>query len=365
MTNIVKRTVNYILWKSKLLVNFNRIIWNVKRSDENFIVELLGKDQCFDNLPLSFDDEVLNNHHRLQNKKWNIQQNQIVNLKGDVYIEPKRGLILYGFNNIAGFSRIHAYTYPNIIIFQFAKLFKTFKTVDSAIYFDGYLGTNYYHFFHDILNSYWTLIQIKDYQNLPILIGEETLSKPYVQFVLENTELKNLKWKIVKRNQWLQINHLIKPFASDLAWRKTAQLWPLYTQKLPFRKIFLTRPKKDGRYIRNMESIVPVLNKYNVEVVDTSLLTPREQIQLFQEVTLLVGIHGSGLTNILFSNPKYIRVLEILPQKKLFPHYYWLSGILGVRYDALVGGELDRKQSFKVEANALERCIRQLLDVSN
>ena len=361
MINTVKKAIDYFLWKSKLLVNFNRIVWDVKHRDKNFTVKLLGEDYCFENLPLSFDDEILNKHHREQNQKWNIQKNQIIHLKGNIYVEPERGLVVYGLNSIAGFSRIHAYAYPNILAFQFAKFFKTVETLETAIYFDGYLGSKYYHFFHDVLNSYWSLIQIRDYQNLPVLIGEETLSKPYVQFVLENTELKNLKWKIIKKNQWLRINHLIKPVASDLAWRKTARMWPLYTQKVPLKKIFLTRPKRDGRYIRNIEDIIPLLNEYNIEVVDTSSLTPKEQIQMFQETYLLIGIHGAGLTNILFSDHKHIRVLEILPHKKLFPHYYWLSGILGVRYDAWIAGELDWKQSFKVDVDSLRRCIQQLL----
>ena len=359
MIKIVKKAAKYLLWKSKFLINLNHIVWSLKQSEKNFTVELLEKDQCFEHLPLSFDDEILNKHHRQQNKKWNTQQNMIIHLRGNIYIEPKRGLVLYGFNNIAGFSRAHAYTYPNIMAFQFAKYFKTMETLNNAIYFDGYAGSNYYHFFHDVLNSYWTLIQISNYQNLPILIGEETLSKPYVQFVLENTELKNLKWKTIKKNQWLRINHLIKPIASDLVWKKTARLWPVYTKKSPFRKIFLTRPRKDGRYIRNMGDIIPLLNRYNIEVVDTSLLTPKEQIQMFQETALLIGIHGAGLTNIVFSNPKHIRVLEILPQKKLYPHYYWLSGILGVKYDALIAGEIDWKQSFKLEVNQLEKCINR------
>lgn len=103
MIKIVKKAAKYLLWKSKFLINLNHIVWSLKQSEKNFTVELLEKDQCFKHLPLSFDDEILNKHHRQQNKKWNTQQNMIIHLRGNIYIEPKRGLVLYGFNNIAGF----------------------------------------------------------------------------------------------------------------------------------------------------------------------------------------------------------------------------------------------------------------------
>ncbi len=341
-------------------MQFNRIIWKVEDKGKNFTIDNLNTEECFRNLSLSFENNNLNIHHQQQNARWTTQRNQIIHLRGDIYVEPQRGLVLYGTNNIAGFSKIHAYIYPNFFAFWWTKLVGKAKKIDKAIYLDGYLATNYYHFFHDVLNTYWTLTRIKDYQQLSVLIGQDSFSKPYVQFVLENTELKNLRFQVIEKGQWLQINHLIKPVATDLSWRKSAKLWPRYTKRTPFRKVFLTRPKRDGRYIRNMDEVTPILTKYHFEAVDTSSLLPQEQIKLFQETAALIGIHGSGLTNILFADPSYIKVLEILPAQKLFPHYYWLSGILGIKYDAMVAGQLDHKQSFEIDAVIFEKKLKQL-----
>ncbi len=362
MMNLAKRAFKYFLWKSQLIVQFNRIIWNIENEGKNFTIDNLETEECFSNLPLSFKDNNLNTHHQQQNAKWSAQRNQIIHLCGNIYVEPQRGLVLYGTNNIASFSKIHAYTYPNFFAFWWTRLVGKVKKIDKAIYFDGYLATNYYHFFHDVLNTYWTLIRVKDYQQLPVLIGQDSFSKPYVQFVLKNTELKKLRFQVIEKGQWLQIDHLIKPVATDLSWKKSASLWSRYTKQAPFRKVFLTRSKRDGRYIRNMDEIAPILAKYHFKAVDASSLPHKEQIKLFQETVALVGIHGSGLTNILFTDTSYIKILEILPAQKLFPHYYWLSGILGAKYDAMIASQLDHKQSFEVDVVTLEKRLKQLLE---
>ena len=48
-----------------------------------------------------------------------------------------------------------------------------------------------------------------------------------------------------------------------------------------------------------------------------------EQIELFYDADYVIGVHGAGLVNIIFSSQ--INVLEIFPTSYVIPHYFYLS----------------------------------------
>jgi Glycosyltransferase 61 len=64
-----------------------------------------------------------------------------------------------------------------------------------------------------------------------------------------------------------------------------------------------------------------------------------EQIELFFDADIVVGAHGSGLTNILFS--ANAQVIELNPVKAMHPYFYLLSKSVGCSHQVWFGGNAD------------------------
>ena len=78
----------------------------------------------------------------------------------------------------------------------------------------------------------------------------------------------------------------------------------------PHRKIYIARKKGGWRSVLNESDLLPHLLEEGFEVLNAEQLTFREQIHLFTEATLIVGLHGAGLTNILYA--PYASMLELI-----------------------------------------------------
>ena len=71
----------------------------------------------------------------------------------------------------------------------------------------------------------------------------------------------------------------------------------------PFRKIYISRKKAKRRRLLNEEQFLLTLINLNFEIHYFEDYTLQQQIKLMSECMMLVGIHGAGLTNMLFMQP--------------------------------------------------------------
>ena len=78
----------------------------------------------------------------------------------------------------------------------------------------------------------------------------------------------------------------------------------------PRRKFYIPRTNK--RVVQNETELVNLLDGF--EVFDPGRHSFEEQIEAFSEAEAVVGVHGAGLTNILFA-PEGCRVLELFPPR--------------------------------------------------
>ena len=128
------------------------------------------------------------------------------------------------------------------------------------------------------------------------------------------------------------------------------------------KKIFITRSKNRLRFIENSTEIESVCKRYDIEVVDADTLPFDKQIQLFSQVSFIAGIHGAGLTNMVYAHPS-CRVLEIFPPPDLgyLPfHYIMLAGMKGLSYHAMIGqpGKVAYSGGFYLVANQFEKELK-------
>ncbi len=106
----------------------------------------------------------------------------------------------------------------------------------------------------------------------------------------------------------------------------------------PGRKLMISRADAARRTILNWEEVLPVFQRHGFEVVVLGPLATEAQIALFRDAAQVVGVHGAGLTNILFA-PRDCVVLEILPPLSASWSYWQLASGLGQRYAALIADD--------------------------
>ena len=117
----------------------------------------------------------------------------------------------------------------------------------------------------------------------------------------------------------------------------------------PLKRIVIGRDDVNTRrWLNQYESINLLKEKYDFEYVSTSQMNLIEQAKLFNETEIVVGIHGAGLTNILFMNNN-ATVIELRYKKQVGQFssadcYVQLSEIIGIKHITILCEGIERKQ---------------------
>ena len=130
----------------------------------------------------------------------------------------------------------------------------------------------------------------------------------------------------------------------------------------PRRRIFVDRVHSPRRVVNRAE-LTPVLERHGIEVVEPSAMSAVDQIAMFRDAELVVGVTGSGLANCVFSRGAHL--VELVPGSEVLPHFFYLATAKGLPYDYVVSppdrqrlGAVERLQrDVVVDAAALDRLL--------
>jgi hypothetical protein len=88
-----------------------------------------------------------------------------------------------------------------------------------------------------------------------------------------------------------------------------------------------------NRGVQNHDEMLELLARYDIQVVQPESMTAAEQIDAFQSARLMIGEHGAGLSNMIFSrNPREASIVEIIPKCYAIPTYWILAAGVGTNY---------------------------------
>jgi capsular polysaccharide biosynthesis protein len=132
------------------------------------------------------------------------------------------------------------------------------------------------------------------------------------------------------------------------------------------RRVFIDR-RRSPRRVLNQAELEPVLARHGIEAVEPSSLAAQDQIRLFRDAELVLGVTGSGLANTLFS--RSAQVVELVPGQELLPHFFYLTTSKGLPYGHVLAPpdrqRLDANQRLRrdvvVDVDALDRLLEQRL----
>lgn len=87
------------------------------------------------------------------------------------------------------------------------------------------------------------------------------------------------------------------------------------------------------RGIANEDEVWSALEARGFERVEPK--SWEENVRLFAEADIIVGPHGAGLSNVIFS-PKGAHLIELMPGDRAFPYFYSAACAAGLTYEAIL-----------------------------
>jgi capsular polysaccharide biosynthesis protein len=106
------------------------------------------------------------------------------------------------------------------------------------------------------------------------------------------------------------------------------------------RRVWVSRARANKRKIANEEELRPILAANGFEVVNLEGRTFSEQVKLFRHTSIIAGLHGAGLTNMLFM-PTGANVVEIRRRGDTHSNcYYSMASSLKLNYYYLLADPL-------------------------
>jgi capsular polysaccharide biosynthesis protein len=90
----------------------------------------------------------------------------------------------------------------------------------------------------------------------------------------------------------------------------------------PHRRIFISRGDAHGKRVaENEKQLEEMLRRYGFESLQLSQFSIYEQAEVFNSASIIVAVHGGGLSNLVFCQPG-TEVIEIFPDQYV-PHIYY------------------------------------------
>tara|TARA_B100000886_G_scaffold70307_1_gene44641 strand:- start:28598 stop:29623 length:1026 start_codon:yes stop_codon:yes gene_type:complete len=79
---------------------------------------------------------------------------------------------------------------------------------------------------------------------------------------------------------------------------------------ISYEKVWVSRQNAEKRKIINFEQIEPLLKKQNFKILEFENIKFSETIEILKNCKIIGGVHGAGLTNMIFMN-EYSKVIEL------------------------------------------------------
>ena len=207
------------------------------------------------------------------------------------------------------------------------RLLKTFqilntpRTITRGSWVIDNWSDGYFHWFTDALtrvelvNAYWNVY--------PVILPRNFKS---IGYVTQSFEILGVPYTFIEENRRSHVKELLltshtaptgnynKALLNNLArrfrnWASHLQSGKSHQERTG-RRLFISRTLAPKRKISNEQELVPILRKYGFEIIHAENLTFKDQVVLFNTASVIAGLHGAGLTNMLFM-PIGSRVIEI------------------------------------------------------
>lgn len=226
---------------------------------------------------------------------------------------------------------------------------------------------NYYHFHLDVLGKLSLLDDMGVDRSAPLVIGRYAMELPFVRQCIERGALGKRPWFIQDQTYVLADNVFYcrtrQPYGKrvDHFVREMGLPDPDPSRE---ERVFLIRLSQVARHILNADEVTNVLADYGFRMVATEGMTIAEQTDLFMHTRYLVGIHGAGLTNILYRRHSPLGMIELHANNYLTGDYREICTQFNNRWYHLGGAPDDQPAqgaSFHIDIGQLRAKVEAML----
>jgi hypothetical protein len=129
--------------------------------------------------------------------------------------------------------------------------------------------------------------------------------------------------------------------------------------------VFVTRSARRPRRVTNIAEIHHICEDVGLEVVDFDDLSFGEAEAVMRRSQTIVGLHGAGLTNVMFRRGLPTRIGEVVMEDHVGAEYFMLARHWGFTYRGMLGqrvANFDGKPAYFVDPSEFEAMVRTILE---
>lgn len=237
--------------------------------------------------------------------------------------------------------------------------------VEKALSLRDPYELNYFHFFNDVLGKFLLVCEHHDELDIRTLIVSRALyEQSWFSSVQRMGMFHGMQWLVQEPGETLVCNDLLVakspphhlPYFERIVAEAHALVYP--TPSPHGKRLFLTRKfgVRNQRIPSNQDALAACLKSLGFTILDPASLPWEEQVRALRDCEFLIGVHGAGMTNLIFRGRAPMRIVEIFPPAKIPPHYYWLSMLFGHDYAPVIA-----PRNFEVDLDqVLETVLKRL-----
>ena len=330
------------------------ISYNI-RNPSKPIRELLLKDAAADNYKLPWSNSQVATSFFKNNINTEVIEKRAWFLKEARYIYGHSGTIITSDDKIflplspADFYRTHKThqsfyltKLPKMAIFKKVILVDTFRADEN----------NYCHWLRDHISRFFWLKKLDiDFSEYTLIATNGTAG--FCESTRESLICGGFNFK-----EWLftvDFRHfyadeiIVPPYVNvelkggifdieEILFLRKFWLKPTISIVETYDKIYLSRRNATRRYTPAQAELAERLADYGVKEVFLENMTVFEQATMLNNATLIIGLHGAALTNLIFCKPG-VTVIEIFGADQMVSHFWSIAEKLGLNYYAYCDDE--------------------------
>lgn len=249
--------------------------------------------------------------------------------------------------------------------------------VDSRVLVTDYYSYNYYHWFAETLPRICYLA-MKNVANTILL---PSTYKKY-NYIFESLEMfPELNFEFMSDNSKAVIGNTTWVSQAGKPYQFNTPLMQVYKDRASgcYNKtelestnslIFINRKKASRRKLINESEVLAMFKRYNFEIIDFEDYPWEKQIEICRHTSVIAGIHGAGLTNVIFCPDRAI-VFELQKKTKFASCFFRLSNAIGAEYftqysiEAADTTESEVSSDIKMDLSELELNINRITERLN
>lgn len=196
------------------------------------------------------------------------------------------------------------------------------ENIDEGFFLAGIGSFNWYHWLIEILPK---VMYLKDAPTKTILVSENLQKYSTMLESLKALIGDSFEIKILKKNKNYRVTKLyyvneVNYYTFDVSFTSRVSLDGVYFRNDVLKKMsnkiqshitFSNKPLSKRVFIyrgnyripKNQPALLSLLKKYEFEVVKMETLSFSDQIKLFQQAEIIIGMSGAAFSNIIFSTP--------------------------------------------------------------